>query len=411
MKRIGTWSLVFVLYFSTSGGPHTTETLVHEIGPGMALLVLLAVPIFWSIPEVLIVGELSSMLPVEGGYYRWVDRAFGKFWAFQNGWLTYMYSLVDMAIYPILFNQYLAWFAPGLSPVARWFISLGVIWVPTLINLRGAVPVGRISIVAGLFIIVGFAIGSFAAIPHITHNPLLPISNETGRGMNGMAVGLSIALWNFIGWDNASTVEGEVHDAGRPYPRALAITLPLVMVGYFLPLLTTLGATDWTAWKDGGWPEIVSTAVGGGGVGRFMAGWIALGGMVSALALFNALLLSYSRIPFVMAQDGLLPRMFAETDKRGTPVKAVILAAVLYSMFALLPLGQLVVADVVLYALALGLEFGALIALRKKEPELRGSFRIPASRGGVIALALLPLAILVVVVTLSFRDGEYGLPA
>ena len=58
-------------------------------------------------PEVLIVGELASMLPEEGGYYRWVDRAFGRFWAFQNGWLTWMYSLVDMAIYPVLFNQYL----------------------------------------------------------------------------------------------------------------------------------------------------------------------------------------------------------------------------------------------------------------------------------------------------------------
>ena len=411
MKKVGTLSLVFILYFSTSGGPHTVEALVHEIGPGMAALMLLLVPLLWSVPEVLIVGELSSMLPVEGGYYRWVDRAFGKFWAFQNGWLTYMYSLVDMAIYPILFNQYLAWFTPELSSVARWFIALGVIWVPTLINLRGAVPVGRISIVAGLFIIVGFAIGSFAAIPRIDHNPLVPFSNDAGRGLNGMAVGLSIALWNFIGWDNASTVEGEVHDAGRTYPRALALTLPLVVVGYFLPLLTTLGATDWTMWRDGGWPEIMSAAVGGGTLGGFLAGWVALGGMVSALALFNALLLSYSRIPFVMAQDGLLPKMFAETDARGTPVKAVLLAAVFYSFFALLPLGQLVVADVVLYALALSLEFAALIALRKKEPELRGSFRIPLPRAGVIALALLPLTILVAVVVLSFRDGEYGLPA
>src|SRR5205085_5122163 len=90
MKKIGTLSLVFILYFSTSGGPHTTETLVNEVGPGMALLVLLLVPIFWSVPEVLIVGELSSMLTLEGGYYRWVDRAFGKFWAFLNGWLTCM---------------------------------------------------------------------------------------------------------------------------------------------------------------------------------------------------------------------------------------------------------------------------------------------------------------------------------
>ncbi|MEO5568984.1 MAG: APC family permease [Gemmatimonadaceae bacterium] len=411
MKKVGTFGLVFIIYFSTSGGPHTVEALVQEIGPGMAALMLLLVPLLWSVPEVLIVGELSSMLPVEGGYYRWVDRAFGRFWAFQNGWLTWMYSLVDMAIYPILFNQYLAWFVPELGSLARWLIALGVIWVPTMINLRGAVPVGRISIVAGLFIIVGFAVASFAAIPNIDHNPLIPFGGAAGGGGNGLAVGLSIALWNFIGWDNASTVEGEVKDAGRTYPRALAITLPLVMVGYFLPLLTTLGATDWTTWRDGGWPEIVNSAVGGGGFGRFMAAWVAIGGMVSALALFNALLLSYSRIPFVMARDGLLPPALTKTDRHGTPVNAVLFAAGLYSFFALLPFGQLIVADVVLYALALSLEFGALIALRRKEPDLRGSFRIPLGRSGVIVLALLPLSILVTVVGLSFRDGEYGLPA
>src|SRR3954469_8212772 len=208
MKRIGTWSLVFVLYFSTSGGPHTTETLVHEIGPGMALLVLLAVPIFWSIPEVLIVGELSSMLPVEGGYYRWVDRAFGKFWAFQNGWLTWVYSLGDMAIYPILFNQYLGWFAPNLSHGAQWIISLAVIWGATAINLRGAVPVGRISIIAGLFIIIGFLVAALGPVPGMHPSPLVPFASDAGRGTSGLAVGLSIALWNYIGWDNASTVEG-----------------------------------------------------------------------------------------------------------------------------------------------------------------------------------------------------------
>lgn len=411
MKKLGTLSLVFILYFSTSGGPHTTETLVHEIGPGMALLVLLLVPLLWSLPEVLIVGELSSMLPVEGGYYRWVDRAFGKFWAFQNGWLTWMYSLVDMAIYPILFNQYLQWFVPGLSPTAQWIVSLGVIWGATAINLRGAVPVGKISIVAGLFIIIGFAVAAAASIPRIDHSPFVPFTSDAGRGMNGLAVGLSIALWNFIGWDNASTVEGEVKDAGRTYPRALAITLPLVVIGYFLPLLTTLGATDWTTWRDGGWPDIVRDAVGGGSFGAFIASWVALGGMVSALALFNALLLSYSRIPYVMAQDGLLPPLIGKADRNGTPVNAVLIAAVMYSIFALVPLARLVVADVVLYALALALEFGALIALRRKEPELRGSFRIPVGRGGVIALAVLPMMILLAVVGLSFRDGEYGLPA
>src|SRR5436305_465342 len=139
-RSLGTISLVFILYFTTSGGAFTTETLIHSVGPGLGLLILLIVPLVWSLPEVLIVGELSSMLPVEGGYYRWVDRAFGRFWAFQNGWLTWMYSLVDMAIYPLLFNQYLGWFAPGLSPAVQWGISLAVIWGATAVNLRGAVP-------------------------------------------------------------------------------------------------------------------------------------------------------------------------------------------------------------------------------------------------------------------------------
>jgi amino acid transporter len=220
---------------------------------------------------------------------------------------------------------------------------------------------------------------------------------------------VSIALWNYIGWDNASTVQGEVRDASRSYPRALAVALPLVTLGYFVPLLSTLAASDWTTWTDGGWPAIAMAAAGG--AGRWLAIWIALGGMVSALALFNALLLAYSRIPFVMATDGLLPSRLSRTDERGTPRNAVLVSAIFYSVFVLVPFGRLVVADVLLYSLALFLEFGALVRLRRTEPDLRGTFRIPLSRGWVALLAALPMVVLAGVVIISFRDGEYGLPA
>src|SRR5437667_1540224 len=145
-RGIGTLGLVFVLFFSTSGGPYTTETLIHSVGPGLGLLILALVPLVWSVPEVLIVGELASMLPEEGGYYRWVQRAFGPFWAFQNGWLTWMYSLVDMAIYPLLFIQYLSYFVPGMSREQQWGVGLVVIWGATAVNLLGASRVGRVSI-------------------------------------------------------------------------------------------------------------------------------------------------------------------------------------------------------------------------------------------------------------------------
>src|ERR1051325_9003081 len=148
-RGVSTLALVFILFFCTSGGPFTTENLIHAVGPGFGLLILIIVPLIWSLPEVLIVGELASMLPEEGGYYRWVDRAFGRFWAFQNGWLTWMYSLVDMAIYPVLFNQYLHYFLPTLDARLEWIVALGVIWGATLINLRGSVRVGYASVVAG----------------------------------------------------------------------------------------------------------------------------------------------------------------------------------------------------------------------------------------------------------------------
>src|SRR5438034_10271574 len=118
-RAIGTLGLVFVLFFSTSGGPYTTETLIYSVGPGLGLLILALVPLIWSVPEALIVGELASMLPEEGGYYRWVDRAFGRFWGFSK-WLAHVdvfacgHGDLSRAVQPIF-----ALFHPRIGPASR----------------------------------------------------------------------------------------------------------------------------------------------------------------------------------------------------------------------------------------------------------------------------------------------------
>ncbi|MBL0169402.1 MAG: APC family permease [Gemmatimonadaceae bacterium] len=408
-RALGTVSLAAVMFFNVSGGAFTMEGLVASVGPGMSLLLLVLVPVLWSIPETLLVAELASMLPEEGGYYRWVHRAFGPFWAFQNGWITWCYSLVDMAIYPVLFNQYLAFFFPGLAASTQWMISLVMIWGATFINLRGALRVGQVSVFAAVLVLGTFLAITISALPHMTHVPWAPFTRSGETPWTAMGVGLSTVLWNYIGWDNASTVGEEIREASSTYPRALAITLMVVTCAYVLPLSATLAATDWTTWRDGGWPAIARAS--GGAAGPLLAMLVAAAGLVSALALFNALLMAYSRIPLAMARDGLLPAGIAALDKRANPSRAVLVSAVCYSIFALLPFGQLVVADVLLYSLALALEYGALIRLRIRQPELRGAFRVPVGMTGIWILVAIPSVILLITVGLSFADGEYGMPA
>lgn len=411
-RTLGTISLLAVVFFNVSGGPFSIEGLVADLGPIMAALMLALIPLVWALPETLIVAELSSMLPEEGGYYRWVRRAFGPFWAFQNGWITWLYSLVDMALYPVLFNTYLAWFFPGIPDGVRWLVALAVIWSATAINLRGALNVGRVSVVSGVFVIGAFVTMAALALANATHSPwanaaLVPSGGGSAASL--FAVGLSTALWNYIGWDNASTVSEEVKDPSRSYPRALFTVLLLITAVYFMALLPALAATDWHTWKEGSWPAIA--AASSGKAGPFVAAWIALAGMVSAVALFNSLLLSYSRIPLAMATDGLLPEALARTDSRGTPRNAVLASAVCYSFCVLLPFNKLVVADVIFYAAALLMELSSLVALRKKEPELRGAFRLPVGAGGVAAIAAFPAAILLLLVGLAFFDPDVALPA
>src|SRR5207249_3748385 len=105
-SKLRLWPLVAATFFMVSGGTYGTEDIVHGAGYGRAILILLLTPLLWSLPTAFMIGELSSSIPAEGGYYAWVRRAMGNFWGFQEAWLSLMASIFDMAIYPTLFVVY-----------------------------------------------------------------------------------------------------------------------------------------------------------------------------------------------------------------------------------------------------------------------------------------------------------------
>jgi amino acid transporter len=402
--------LVAVMFFTVSGGPFGLEGLVGSVGPGVAILLLVATPLLYSVPETLIIGELASMLPAEGGYYQWVKRAFGRFAGFTNGWLSWMYSLIDMAIYPVLFLQYLRFFTGDLGQLSSWLLALALIWGATWLNLRGTRAVGLASgwftvlVLAPFAVLAGMAVARWVSVGHAAAFAAAPFRASGATFLGALGLGISQSVWNYSGWDNASTIGGEIKDCGATYPRALLRALPLVTAVYLLAVVPALAVTDWRMWTDGAWPAIAATVSG-----RWLAAWIAGAGMISAFALFNALLLTYSRVPLVLARDGLLPAGLAATDERGTPRRAVVASAVGYSVFALLSFGGLLAADVLLYTAALAMEFAALIALRRREPDLVGSFRVPVRVPALVVLAALPVLVLGTAVVLEVRSRAIGL--
>ena len=100
--------LIAATYFMVSGGPYGIEDILGGAGYGWAIAILLALPIFWSLPTALMIGELASAIPAEGGFYVWVRRALGPFWGYQESWLSLSASIFDMALYPSIFVLYLS---------------------------------------------------------------------------------------------------------------------------------------------------------------------------------------------------------------------------------------------------------------------------------------------------------------
>ena len=369
-----------------AGGPYGLEDVIGKAGYGWALLMLALVPLVWSLPVSLMVGELASALPDEGGYYVWVRRALGPFWGFQEAWLSLAASVFDMALYPVTFTLYLSRLAPALTAGHRGVLwSLAVVIACTFWNLTGAKSVGEGSVGMFVLLLSPFALLIVACVAHWRGH---------GGGMLAQplaapdyAGALSVCLWNYMGWDNASTVAQEVEDPQRNYPRAMLASAALVAITYILPLLAVaLAGIAPDQFSTGAWTDAAKFVAG-----PALALAVVAGGMINGVGMFNPLMMSYSRLPAAVAADGLLPRALTRTNRAGVPWLSVLVCGLLWSLALSLSFERLISIDLVLYGSALMLEFLALIVLRRCEPELPRPFRVPGGVAGAIALGIGPL--------------------
>jgi amino acid transporter len=413
-RKATTLHLVFMTYSVICSGAYGLEEMVSGSGPGMALLTLVVLPFIWAVPVALACAELSARYPVEGGYYRWARMAFGDFTGYMAGWLVWLANLATNAAFAVLFANYLRYWIPDLSHVWNWVIAVVVIWVTVYMNWRGIRPVGLTSVVLTLLIFLPFLGLTLAGLLKWHYNPFVPFVAPDTSPLVSFVAGLGIAIWLYSGFEKLTTNAGEVENPSRAFPIALAFAVPMASLSYILPTFAALaGNGHWNEWKES-YFSVAAQALGGPVLGMAMAA----GGLVSSTCLLMVTILGQSRLPMVMAEDGLFPKGFARTHPRfGTPTVSLLVGGLILTPVVYLKFEKLAGVFSVVQVLAYLLIFAALLRLRSHAPPPAAMpaagaggrpFRIPLGTSGLV-LMIIPCVILsgLAVVQSVLTDGAF----
>ena len=393
------------MFSYTTGGPFGLEDMVTTSGPGMSLIYILILPLFWSIPVSLVSAELTTAMPVEGGFYRWTRAAFGDFWGFLAGWWNWTASFPLGGVYAVLFADYLKYYFPHMTWYEHYLISLALIALLTWVNVRGIEMVGQVATALEILIFVPVMTMIVLGLKQWHGNPFHPWVPPHQATFKIFGVGLALGLWLYSGYEQLSTLAEEVEDPQRSYPRALALVVPMSIAAYFLPTFVGLAsAGHWNEWHTGFFSD-AARIIGGQWLGTAMT----LAAAVCNVALLNSTILTTTRMPFAMAEDGYLPHALTRRHSRyGTPWLAIAVSAAIYSLLAWQSLAQLISIYVWLRSSTTVLTVLSGWKLRRSRPELHRSFVVPGGRAGLVYAVGAPLVMAMVALLGSDRFGLIG---
>jgi amino acid transporter len=397
-RKAGLFYFVFVMYSYTTGGPFGLEEQVTTSGPGLTLIYHLVLPLFWCVPISLVSAELTTAMPVEGGFYRWVRAAYGDFWGFLAGWWNWSASFLLGGAYAVLFTDYLAYYFPQITGWKHYLVSVALVGLITWINVRGIQLVGKFATGLEIFIAMPVLVMVAIGLAHWHHNPFVPLVPPHQPLYKVFGVGLALGVWLYSGYEQLSTVAEEVENPQRTYPLALALVVPLSVATYFLPTFASLASLgNWQSWRNG-YFSVAAELIGG----HWLGNWMTLAAMITNVALLNGTVLTTTRMPFAMAEDGYLPPVLTRVHPRfGTPWIAIIASALIYGLLAVHTLVQLINVYVWLRVATSIMTVLSLWGLRKKAAGMARPFVVPWGRFGLFYVIAAPLVMSYVVLRYS----------
>ena len=297
-------------------------------------------------------AEMATMIPASGSAYTYSYAVLGEFLAWIVGWcLILEYSLVVSTV-AVGWSGYAVGFLKGLGivlptalsappHVAGGLINLPAIFITLVVAAllaAGTRESARVNMVlvliklAALGLFVAVALPAFDAANFEPFAPFGYGKDRVGDVDKGMIAAAAIIFFAFYGFDAISTAAEEAKDPGRDLSIGIIGSMILCTVIYMLVAAAAVGALPFGQFADSAEPlALILREIGQPDAAK----WIAGAAIVAMPTVLLAFLYGQSRIFFVMARDGLLPRFLSKVNpKTGTPVLMTFVAAIIVAALA-----------------------------------------------------------------------------
>ncbi|WP_395364590.1 amino acid permease [Streptomyces sp. YH02] len=359
---------------------------VAEAGPAVVISFVLAA--ITCIFTAFSFAELGGAIPVSGSSYSFAYASLGERAAFLVGWCLLLEYGVSVSAVAVGWSQYLN---ELLESLTGWQLPAalsagpgdgGVVNVPAVVvialaatllvrGVRESAGATAAMAILKIGILVVFCAVGFSAF---RAGHLSPFAEH---GMSGITAGASVAFFSYIGFDAITTAGEEVRNPRRNIPIAILICIGLVTLLYCAVALSAIGALGADAVADR--PAALSLVVDqvtGSSVG---GGIIAFGAVVAIASVVLAVMYGQTRVLMSMSRDGLVPRVFERVSpKSATPVANTWIVAAVFAVPAAFASLDVVVDLTTIGTLAVMAVVNlAVMVLRRRNPELPRSFRVP----------------------------------
>ncbi len=295
---------------------------------GPASLIAWVIAGLMAIVVALSFAECSSVLPRAGGPYVYAKEAFGNFIGFLVGWALLIAGWSALAVFPLAFVAYLMYFFPNMPFILQILVKVIFVLFLAFINYVGAKDAGiandilTIIKVTPIIILTIIGIGYFILNPHVlvaNYNPFLPL------GFGGIGSAIVLVFWAYVGFELVTVPSDEIENSKKNIPKAIVLGMGIIALFYVITNFVILGIVPWSQLAGSTAPRALA---GFGLLGALGAAFITIGALFSIAGSDEAGILSVTRIPYAMAGDGLLPKVFAKLHpKYDTPYVSIIFIA------------------------------------------------------------------------------------